>query len=116
MKDIENYEGLYAITEDGKLWSYRRKKFLRIQDNGIGYKICTLYKNGKATMYYIHRIVAQAFIPNPNNWPQINHKDENPANNRVENLEWCTQEYNNNYGSHREKLSIVAKNRKKKIC
>ena len=51
----------------------------------------------------VHRVVADAFIPNPNNYPCINHKDENPANNKVENLEWCTYKYNNNYGTFAER-------------
>jgi group I intron endonuclease len=59
----------------------------------------TLSKNGKGKNYKVHRLVAMAFIPNPDNLPIINHKDENPSNNNVNNLEWCTYEYNNNYGT-----------------
>ena len=54
--------------------------------------------------YFIHRLVAQAFIPNPNNLPEINHKDENPLNNNVDNLEWCTHQYNSNYGKRPKKI------------
>ena len=63
------------------------------------YMEVNLSKNNKVTHYLIHRLVAQAFIPNPNNLPQVNHKDENRENNRVDNLEWCTAEYNTNYGT-----------------
>lgn len=55
--------------------------------------------------YLVHRLVASAFLPNPNNYPIINHKDENPQNARVENLEWCDSKYNNNYGTHNEKVA-----------
>lgn len=58
-----------------------------------------LCKNGKTKRFSVHRLVAQAFIPNPNNLPIINHKDENPSKNIVDNLEWCDYEYNNNYGT-----------------
>ena len=64
-----------------------------------------LYKDGKKKRYLVHRLVAIAFIPNPNNYKEVNHKDENPSNNNVKNLEWCTREYNNNYGTRNKKAS-----------
>lgn len=78
---------------------------LKPLDNGKGYyRVCI---NGK--MYYIHRLVAQAFIPNPNNLSEVNHINENPADNRADNLEWCTRLYNNNYGNRLTLLSESAK-------
>ena len=65
----------------------------------------SLNKNGKTKQHFIHRLVAQAFIPNPNNYPCVNHKDEKPSNNYVSNLEWCSYQYNNNYGTRNEKVA-----------
>lgn len=103
MKDIKNYEGLYAITSCGKVWSYKSKRFLTPQDNGCGYLQVTLCKNGDKKRHYVHRLVAAAYIPNPNNLPQINHKDENKKNNCISNLEWCDSKYNNSYGTKAER-------------
>ena len=64
-----------------------------------------LCKNGKPKTFQIHRLVAQAFIPNPQNLPCVNHKDEDKTNNTVDNLEWCTHEYNDNYGTHNERVA-----------
>jgi hypothetical protein len=71
-----------------------------------GYLRLGLCKNGKIKYYSIHRLVAEAFIPNPNNYPCVNHKDENVQNNNVENLEWCTHKQNNNYKKHNLKKHI----------
>ena len=103
MKDIKGYEGLYAITPEGEVWSYRRKKFLVPRKGRNGYLQAGLWKNGKGKNHYIHRLVSEAFIPNPENLPQVNHKDENKENNSVENLEWCTGKYNSNYGTINDK-------------
>ena len=75
-----------------------REKVLNPTDNGHGYKIIGLMHKGKRKNHYIHRLVAEAFIPNPEHYPQVNHKDEDKSNNSVENLEWCTPKYNMNYG------------------
>lgn len=104
MKDIEGYEGIYGITSCGRVWSYKRKKFLET-GNINGYLIVGLYKNGVRKQYYVHRLVAMAYIPNPENLPQINHKDENKTNNCLQNLEWCDSKYNANYGNRNEKVS-----------
>ena len=80
-------------------------KLLKQSVNSFGYKQINLYKDGKMKRYLVHRLVAIAFIPNPNNLPVVNHKDECKSNNNVNNLEWCTYEYNNNYGTKKERLS-----------
>ena len=103
MRDIKNYEGLYAVTEDGRVWSYRNEKYLTPLKSR-GYFRVQLSKEGKRPAYLIHRLVAEAYLPNPDNLPQVNHKDENKANNSVSNLEWCTAAYNNSYGTHLEQL------------
>ena len=99
MKDIKGYEGIYGITSCGKVWSYKRKKFLVPDISNSGYLKVDLWKNGKGKNHYIHRLVAEAYIPNPDNLPQINHKDENKTNNCLQNLEWCDGKYNSNYGT-----------------
>ena len=104
MKDIKGYEGLYAVTSCGRVWSYRRKKFLEPKRGVKGYLFVTLCKDGKVKNYRIHRLVAEAYIPNHENLPQVNHKDENKANNCLQNLEWCDAIYNINYGTRNDKI------------
>lgn len=91
MKDIKNYEGLYAITEDGQVWSYKNKIFLKPFDNGKGYLKVDLCKDGKEQFWYIHRLVAEAYIPNPNNYETVDHINNNSKDNRVDNLQWMTR-------------------------
>ena len=104
MKDVKGYEGLYAVTSCGKVWSYKNKKFLKPMTYKNGYLYVNLHKDKKIKHCYIHRLVAMAYIPNPENLPQINHKDENKANNCLQNLEWCDAKYNINYGTRNDKL------------
>lgn len=103
-KDIVGYEGLYQVSNKGNVRSLPRRN----AKNGIlkpiithdGYLTVGLCKNGKGKIYKIHRLVATAFIDNPNNLPCINHINEfDKFDNSVENLEWCTVAYNNNYGT-----------------
>ena len=103
MKDIKNYEGIYAITEDGKVWSYKNNKWLK-PIKVKGYLRVQLCKEGKRPAYLVHRLVAETYLPNPNNLPCVNHKDEDKTNNDVSNLEWCTVAYNNSYGTHLTQL------------
>lgn len=90
-EQVKGYEGLYTVSEIGMVFSLRRGKFLRGGCFPNGYKFVCLRKDGKNKNLLIHRLVAEAFIPNPKNLPCVNHKDGNKQNNNVENLEWCTQ-------------------------
>lgn len=90
---IKGFED-YLITEDGKIYSIRRKLYLKPQNTAYGYLHNTLTKNCIKTTKVIHRLVAEAFIPNPKGLPQINHIDGNKKNNNVSNLEWCTAKHN----------------------
>lgn len=108
-KPVVEYEGLYEVSNLGNVYSYKSDRNLKQSKDSNGYIRISLYKDGKATGTLVHRLVAEAFIPNPNNYPIINHKDENPSNNDVENLEWCTYEYNNNYGTRNKRISEANK-------
>lgn len=92
-RDIKGFEGLYKISDDGKVFSIRRNKILIPKIDKYGYYSVVLYKN-KNYCRTIHRLVAETFIDNPNNYPVVNHKDSNKLNNSVDNLEWCTVRYN----------------------
>ena len=94
MKDIKDYEGLYAITSCGRIWSYRRKKFLAPRKNKYGYLQAVLCKDGIHKTVRIHRLVAEAYIPNPNNLPQVDHIDGNKEHNWINNLQWMTNKDN----------------------
>lgn len=109
--DIAGYEGRYQVSNYGRVKSidYRhtgKDGYLSPARQAGGYLRVTLQVNRIKRTYLVHRLVAAAFIPNPSFLPQVNHKDMNPANNRVENLEWCTQSYNNAYGNHVEKANL----------
>lgn len=93
MKDIKGYEGLYAITSCGKVWSYRNEKFL-VPSYNRGYQKVCLCKNGDQKTFPIHKLVAEAYIPNPNNYETIDHIDGNKDHNYVGNLQWMTSEDN----------------------
>lgn len=103
MKDIKGYEGLYAVTSCGKVWSHRSNRFLIPQYTSrtlnLQYFCVRLYKEGNFKIFPIHRLVAMTYLPNPNNLPVVNHKDEDKFNNCINNLEWCTYLYNNTYGA-----------------
>lgn len=90
MKDIKGYEGIYAITSCGKVWSYRSKKFLSPCHEKNGYMSVRLWNEGKGKAFYIHRLVAEAYIPNPEGKPQVDHIDEVKTHNWVGNLQWLT--------------------------
>ena len=114
-KDVQGYEGLYQVSNLGRVKSLERSvyhskggnriypgKILNPSNNGDGYLFLYLSKNGTTKEYRVNRLVAEAFIPNPDNLEVVNHKDENKLNNSVENLEWCTVEYNNRYSTAKQ--------------
>ena len=98
----------YMIYEDGRIWSNKTNKYLKVNVNNAGYETVELFNESGSKRLLVHRLVAMSFIPNPNNYPQVNHIDEDKHNNSADNLEWCTAKYNMNYGE-------VAKTRHKKI-
>lgn len=107
-KQIHGYEGLYWISNVGKVKN-RFGKVLKPGrgSSGKGYLQVTLCKHGVVKSALLHRLVASAFIGNPEGYPQVNHKDENMLNNHVSNLEWCTAKYNINYGNHPKHASVA---------
>ena len=113
--DIKGYEGLYKINKKGEILSlkYRGHNIEKILSNkpnaGGKYYAITLCKNGEEKTYMVHRLVAETFIPNPQNLPQINHKDENGLNNSVDNIEWCDRSYNMKYGTRAARQSAKIK-------
>ena len=103
-KDVPHYEGLYQTSSFGRVRSLNynhtcKPKILKLNLKSNGYLYVDLCKERKKKTYTVHRLVAIAFIPNPDNLPMINHKDECKTNNIPENLEWCDASYNNSYGS-----------------
>lgn len=111
--DIVGYEGYYQISTHGRILSlkvgHKKRKVPRLMKPQVekkGYLRIMLRKLYKYEHFMIHRLVATAFIPNPHNLPFVNHKDENKKNNMVSNLEWCTNEYNENYGTRNLRSSL----------
>ena len=109
----------YTITDDGRVFSlnYHKegyKKEMKQRNNKKGYKIVYISSHSKDKSFFVHRLVALTFIPNPYNLPKVNHKDENKTNNNLENLEWCSIKYNNTYGTRLERCAAKQLNRKDK--
>lgn len=131
IKKIKNYEDNYEIDDLGNIYSLPRngtikeKKIISSKINKYGYKQCHLMKNNKMKTFLVHRLVAQAFIPNPNKLPQVNHKDGNKSNNCVNNLEWVSvssntkHAFDNNLGGFRDSalrnLEKMNSNKYKKV-
>ena len=107
-KPVVGYEGLYMVSNWGRVKSIKfgKEKILKqSKDKKTGYLHVGLCKENILKHFLVHRLVAEAFIDNSDNLPQVNHKDENKTNNNVDNLEWCTNEYNINYGTRTERYS-----------
>jgi len=117
-RDVTGYEGFYKVSNLGNVKTTKRsflktdkticnvkEKILKPWKDSRGYMQVKLYKNFDKKIKMLHRIVLEAFEPNVKNLEQVNHKDENPLNNKLENLEWCTREYNMNYGNRIKKIS-----------
>lgn len=109
-RDIEGYEGLYQVSNKRRIKNLNcrgtgKEKILKRQKNTKGYLEVCLSNDGEKKRYRIHRLVAQAFLENPERYSEVNHKDENKTNNCVENLEWCSSKYNSNYGTRNKRIS-----------
>ena len=133
-KPIKGYEGIYEVSSYGRVRSLERidtrpnprtgkamnfikkQRIVTNKNHPQGYKTVLLYKGGSSEQFLLHRLVAQAFIPNPQNLPCVNHKDEDKTNNRADNLEWCSQQYNVNYGTGVSRMKSKIKARCKRIC
>jgi hypothetical protein len=101
----------YLVYPDGRIYNTKSKFFLSQEISHKGYARVSLDRKH----YSVHRLVAETFIPNPSDLPQVNHIDENKLNNKVDNLEWCTPKYNQNYGTRNQRASISAKKTYEKI-
>ena len=119
-RPVPGYDG-YFVSNTGLIKSCKRKKSILMKfRNYKGYLKVLLSKNNKVRQFFVHRLVAQSFVENPLNLPFINHKDECKTNNNANNLEWCTQKYNVNYGNAQQKRMDIQRykgaKRFRKVC
>lgn len=105
-RDIKGYEGLYQVSSHGRIYSLITFKVLKTRRSRNGYSLIDLHKDRKTTTFYIHRIVAQHFLSNPYNLPEVNHIDEDKTNNHVGNLEWITCKDNCNHGTRNIRCNV----------
>jgi len=94
LKAVDGYEGLYSVSRDGQVWSHRKKRFFSAGDNGKGYKFVHLVKDRQPSRFYVHRLVASAFIDGECEGKIVNHIDGKKSNNVADNLEWVTPSEN----------------------
>lgn len=99
LKDVVGYEGLYQVSDTGQIYSLISNKYLKQRHYKNGYMHIDLHKNKESKTFLVHRLVAIAFLENPNNLPQVNHIDGDKTNNNLNNLEWCDQYYNMKHAS-----------------
>nr|DAJ02249.1 MAG TPA: homing endonuclease [Caudoviricetes sp.]DAM42420.1 MAG TPA: homing endonuclease [Caudoviricetes sp.] len=104
-KDIKEYEGLYQVSNLGRVKRVTTGRILKGSKDRGGYLVVNLSKNNSGSMKKIHRLVAQAFIPNPENKAEINHIDEDKTNNMLSNLDWMTRKENNNHGTRTDRMA-----------
>ncbi len=124
-RPVKGYEGLYEVSSTGRVRRLagisegKHKYPVKARELKLGhrngYPIVALCRAGKPRYEYVHRLVAKAFIPNPDNLPCVNHKDETRTNNNVDNLEWCTKQYNINYGTRKQRFSEIMRSKSKGI-
>lgn len=121
-KDIPGFEGKFKANTNGNIWDILNNRWVPYvfrsftgygkYHSGTGYLCCSI----KGKLFNVHKLIAQTFLPNPNNLPCVNHKNENPSDNRVENLEWCTHQYNSNYGTLPERRKEWGRQKAKTIA
>ena len=104
-RDVSGYEGIYVVSSYGRVKNVIRDRILSPQSNGVGYLKVELWKDHKGKKHYIHRLVAESFIPNPCGKKEVNHIDSNPANNVVSNLEWVSSSENTKHAVYKGALS-----------
>lgn len=112
-KEIQGYEILYEVSNKGRVRNKKTNRILKCSLGTTGYPQVHLRKNSKPSTYLVHRLVAQAFLFNGNNLPEVNHIDEDKTNNDVTNLEWCTSKQNANHGTRLERCNGVRRNNTK---
>lgn len=108
-KPVKGYEDRYSVSNTGKVKSLKTSKLMCQRKGYDGYMRVGLSINGKQKYKFVHRLVAEAFIRNPHCYKEVNHKDEDKANNCISNLEWCTHKYNSNYGSRLDRMANTNK-------
>ena len=115
-RNVKDYEGLYKVSNLGRVYSVRRGTVMKQTLHSTGYRVVSLHKDMKTVVCYVHRLVANAFLPKEEGYYEINHKDEDKSNNAVDNLEWCTRVYNLNYGTAKYRKVINNKKRRAVRC